>query len=73
MHCLRDIELVFPIKDAPSASLMRMKADRLHKAGVIDEAERQWVNYKARTYLDDTTLDNVALIEAAPVPSTLVD
>ena len=56
MQRARDIELNFPIKDATSASLMLIKADCLHKAGVINEAEKQWVNYKARSYLDDATL-----------------
>jgi hypothetical protein len=53
-------ELIFPIKDAASAALMLIKADSLHKAGVISEGERQWVNSRARTFLDDATLKDAA-------------
>jgi hypothetical protein len=52
----RDLELVFPIKDAASAALMTIKADCLHKAGIINEAEKQHVHSRARTFLDDATL-----------------
>ena len=37
-------ELIFPIKDAASAALMLIKADCLHKAGIMSEAEKQWVH-----------------------------
>jgi len=52
-----DIELIFPIKDAASAALMLIKADCLHKAGIIDEAEKQYVHSRARTFLDVTLKD----------------
>jgi hypothetical protein len=55
-----DIELIFPIEDAASAALMLIKADRLHKAGVISERERQWVESRARIFLDAATLKDVA-------------
>ena len=55
-----DIELIFPIKDAASAALMLVKADCLHKAGIISEAEKQLVNSSARTFVDDATLKNAA-------------
>jgi hypothetical protein len=55
-----DIELIFPIKDAASAALMLIKADCLHKAGIIDEAEKQYVHSRARKFLDDVTLKDVA-------------
>ena len=55
-----DIELIFPIKDAASASLMLIKADCLQKAGVISEAEKQWIYSRARTFLADTTLKDAA-------------
>ena len=58
-HAL-DIELIFPVKDARSAALMLTTADRLHKAGIINEAEKQWVSSKARTFLDDATLKDAA-------------
>ena len=56
----RDIELIFPIKDAASAGLMTIKADCLHKAGIINEAEKQHVHSRARTFLDDATLKDAA-------------
>jgi hypothetical protein len=37
------MELIFPIRDWPSARLMGLKADRLHTAGVISEHEEQAV------------------------------
>jgi hypothetical protein len=55
-----DIELIFPIKDAASAALMLVKADCLHKAGIISEAEKQSVDSSARTFVDDATLKNAA-------------
>jgi hypothetical protein len=60
MQRARDSELIFPIKDAASAALMLIKADCLHKAGIIDEAEKQYVHSKARTFLDDATLKDAA-------------
>jgi hypothetical protein len=56
----RDIELIFPIKDAASAALMTIKADCLHKAGIINEAENQHVHSRARTFLGDATLKDAA-------------
>ena len=56
----RNIELIFPIKDAVSAALMTIKADCLHKAGIINEAEKQHVHSRARTFLDDPTLKDAA-------------
>ncbi len=63
----RDLELVFPIKDAASAALMTLKADCLHKkadclhkAGIINEAEKQHVHSRARTFLDDAILKDAA-------------
>ena len=47
LQCGRDSELIFPIKDAASAALMLIKADCLHKAGVI-------------RFLDDATLKDAA-------------
>jgi hypothetical protein len=60
MQRARDSELIFPIKDAASAALMLIKADCLHKAGIIDEAEKQYVHSRARKFLDDVTLKDVA-------------
>ena len=47
MQRARDIELIFPIKDAASAALMVIKADCLHNAGVISDGEKQWVHSRA--------------------------
>jgi hypothetical protein len=48
----RDSELIFPIKDAASPALVLIKADCLHTAGIINEAEKQYVHSRARTFLD---------------------
>ena len=55
-----NIPLIFPIKDTASAALMLIKADCLHKAGIIDEAVKQYVHSRARTFLDDATLKDAA-------------
>jgi hypothetical protein len=57
-----DIELIFPIKDSVSAALMLIKADCLHTAGVINEAEKQYVYSRARTFLNDATLKDLAFL-----------
>jgi hypothetical protein len=41
---------------------MAIKADYLRKAGIIDEAEKQYVHSRARTFLDDPTLLGVAFL-----------
>ena len=56
MQPARDIELNFPIKDAASAALMLVKADCLHKAGIINEVEKRCVHSRARTFLENATL-----------------
>jgi hypothetical protein len=55
-----DIEAIFPIKDAPSAALMAIKADCLRKAGVINDQEKQWVVSRVRTFLHDSGLKDAA-------------
>jgi hypothetical protein len=55
-----DIELNFPIKDAASAALMLVKADCLHKAGMINEAEKRCVHSRARTFLENATQPSAA-------------
>jgi hypothetical protein len=60
MQRVRDREQIFPVKDAASAALMLVKADCLHKAGVITEEDRQWVYSRARAFLDDVTLKGAA-------------
>ena len=42
-----DLDLIFPIKDEPSAWLMSLKADCLYSAGVITERDKLAVQAKA--------------------------
>ena len=62
MQRARDIEVIFPIKDAASAALMLMKANCLHTAGIINDADKQYVHSKARTFLDDATFKDVVFL-----------
>jgi hypothetical protein len=45
------MELIFPIRDEPSARLMSLKAECLHTAGVISEREEQAVLGRAAKVL----------------------
>jgi hypothetical protein len=47
------MEVIFPIKDAASAALMAIKAECLHKAGIITKREERWVDARVRTFLND--------------------
>ena len=60
----RDRELIFPIKDAASAALMLIKADCLLTAGIINEAEKQCVHSRARTFLNDQALKDAAFLKS---------
>ena len=42
-----NMDLIFPIRDEPSAWLMSLKADCLYKAGVLSESEKQAVHERA--------------------------
>jgi hypothetical protein len=64
MQRARDIEVIFPIKDAASAALMLIKADCLHKAGIISQVEKQLVDFRAGTFLDDATLRDAAFLKS---------
>jgi hypothetical protein len=46
-----NLELIFPVKDAPSASFMSFKASCLRDAGIITESEKQWVDAKVLSVL----------------------
>ena len=46
-----NLELIFPIKDAPSASFMSFKANCLRDAGIITESEKQWVDARVLSIL----------------------
>ena len=41
------LELIFPIKDTPSAFFMSCKACCLRDVGVITESEKQWVDARS--------------------------
>jgi hypothetical protein len=45
------MEVIFPIRDEPSARLMSLKAECLHMAGVISEHEEQAVLGRAAKVL----------------------
>ena len=47
MHRSLDMELIFPIRDEPSAQLMSLKAACLHFAGLISKNEERAVLGKA--------------------------
>src|SRR3984957_9744493 len=46
-----DLDLTFPIRDVPSADLMRLKATCLWNAGIIDAGERKLVQQRAARLL----------------------
>ena len=46
-----NLELIFPIKDAPSASFMSFKASCLRDAGIITETEKHWVDARVLSVL----------------------
>ena len=47
MHRALDMELIFPIRDEPSAQLMSLKAECLQSAGLISKSEQRAVLGKA--------------------------
>ena len=47
MHRSLDMELIFPIRDEPSAQLMSLKAECLQSAGLISKSEERAVLGKA--------------------------
>jgi len=46
-----DLDLIFPIRDVPSADLMVLKANCLWNAGIIDDRQRELVHYRAEQAL----------------------
>ncbi len=46
-----DLKRLFPIKDLPSARLMKLKAHCLTRAGVLSDQERAMVERKAESFL----------------------
>jgi hypothetical protein len=51
-----NVELIFPIKDAPSACFMSFKASCLLDAGIITQGEKQWVDARVLSVLADETI-----------------
>jgi hypothetical protein len=51
---------IFPITDAASAALMAIKADRLRRAGVVSDQERERVDARIRTFLQEAALKGAA-------------
>ena len=51
-----DLDLIFPIRDVPSAELMTLKAVCLWNAGVIDARQRKLVEQRAQQFLEKNTL-----------------
>ena len=51
MHRPLTMEVIFPIRDEPSARLMSLKAECLYMAGVISEHEEQAVLGRAAKVL----------------------
>ena len=47
----RDLERLFPMKDPPSARLMKLKAFCLFRAGVLSEQEMTQIREKAETFM----------------------
>jgi len=62
MQDILNIPVIFPIKDTASATLMLIKAECLHKAGVISEGEKQGLESRARIFLNAATLSLSALL-----------
>jgi hypothetical protein len=50
-----NIELIFPIKDAPSAIFLSCKASCLRDVGIITESEKQWVDARVLSVLAGET------------------
>ena len=63
-----DLDLTFPIRDVPSANLMRLKATCLRNAGIIDDGERELVQQRAERVLRRAKA-NAALWPSALHPS----
>jgi hypothetical protein len=43
---------------------MLIKADCLYTAGIINEAEKQYVHSRARTFLDHATLKDASFLKS---------
>jgi hypothetical protein len=63
-----DLDLTFPIRDVPSAYLMRLKATCLWNAGIIDDRQRELVQHRDERFLRRTKA-NAALWPSALHPA----
>lgn len=61
-----DLDLVFPMKDGPSARLMRLKAELLYRAGIIDHDARAVVFAKADAVLERDLAGSSRVLARAP-------
>jgi hypothetical protein len=48
-----DLNRIFPIKDLPSARLMKLKALCLFRAGVVSEEEKAAIEAKADAFIQN--------------------
>jgi hypothetical protein len=48
-----DLDRIFPIPDAPSARLMKLKAHCLYRAGILSGTQRQAIARRADQVLSD--------------------
>jgi hypothetical protein len=46
-----NLDLIFPMRDIPSADLMTLKAACLRNAGIIDDRQRELVEQRAERFL----------------------
>jgi hypothetical protein len=61
-----DLDLIFPIRDVPSAELMTLKAVSLWNAGVIDARQRKLVEQRAQQFLEENMCKSFCLPMNSP-------
>ena len=61
-----DLDLIFPIRDVPSAELMTLKAVCLWNAGVIDARQRKLVEQRAQQFLEENMCKSFCLTMSSP-------
>ena len=64
-HHPLDLDIIFPIRDAASASFMALKADCLLQAGIIDDRERQQVQSRANSAVTQSAIAKAEPRQAA--------
>jgi hypothetical protein len=78
-----NFELIFPIRDVPSAELMTLKAACLWNAGVIDARQKKLVEERAQKFLEPkvpqgagaarTRCDPIVILRDKPARRTIPD